>query len=59
MAKILSDLNQSNKSNCSNTPVATPSNSIIFTKQEHEQKNVEQIESINFLKELSDLNLSF
>ena len=53
MAKLLDDLNQSNKSYCWNTPVLTPSNSLIFTP-EHEPnnlKNVEQIEIIEFSKD--------
>ena len=39
MAKLLDDLNQSNKSYCWNTPVVTPSNSLCFTP-EHEPKNL-------------------
>ena len=49
MANLLSELNQSNKSYCWNTPVATPSNSLIFAP-DHEPKNFENVSQVEIIE---------
>ena len=48
MAKLLAD-NQSNKSYCWNSPVLTPSHSLIFTP-EHEPNNLENVQQIEIIE---------